>query len=102
MEFEHWVPKEDDDPEDDFINMTITLSTGVKYALNVWTFKFLETARREDQQNGDNLNGKYLVPPDLFVEKLDRRLLEDVVTDMIRTHNLRTEWIVPDEPDSKD
>jgi hypothetical protein len=68
----------------------------------VWTFKFLERARSGDQQNGDNLNGKYLLPPDLFIEKLDRRLLEDVVADMIRTHSLRKELIVADDLDGDD
>jgi hypothetical protein len=101
LEFEHWMPQENDGPEDDFINMGIRLSSGVKYALNVWTFKFLERARRGDQQSGDKLNGKYLVAPDLFVEKLDRQLLEDVVADMIHTHNLCKEWIVPDELDDE-
>ena len=28
VEFEHWVPEENDDPEDDFINMYIELSNG--------------------------------------------------------------------------
>src|SRR5688572_19576504 len=85
LEFEHWVPQEDDDPEDDFINMMIRLSTGTSYALNVWTYKFLERAKQHYQGSGDNLNGKYLLPPDLLVEKLNRRLLEDVVADLIRT-----------------
>ncbi len=102
LEFEHLVPHEDDDPEDDFINVVIKLSTGVSYGLNVWTYKFLERARRCAQQDGDNLNGTYLLPPDLFVEKLDRQLLEDVVADMICTNSLRKELIIADGVDEDD
>ena len=45
LEFEHWEPKPDDDPTDNFFNMQVKLPDGRRYALNVWTFKFLQKAR---------------------------------------------------------
>jgi hypothetical protein len=97
LEFEEWVAKAEDDPEDDFFNMKIRLANGSAYALNVWTYKFLERARRDDLQSGDGLGGKYLLPPDLFVEKLDRELLEGVVSDLIRKDRLKQEWLCPED-----
>ena len=44
LEFEHWVAKPDDDPEDDFCNIRVDLASGEAYALNIWTFKYLEGA----------------------------------------------------------
>ena len=32
-------------------------------------------------------------PPDLFVETLDRKLMEDVVADLIQRNGLRHEWL---------
>ncbi len=101
LEFEYWVPTEDDDPEDDFINMYIQLSTGKHYALNVWTFKFLERSRLYDEQHGDNLSGKYALPPDLFVQRLDRGLLEEIVVDLIRHNRLQDTWLVPLQEESE-
>ena len=97
LEFEYWVPTEDDDPEDDFINMSIHLSDGRHYALNVWTFKILERARLYHEQYGDNLGGKYVLPPDLFVQRLDRKLLEEIVANLIRSKQLLDAWLVPNE-----
>jgi hypothetical protein len=92
LEFELW---EDStyDPEDDFANITITLETGERYALNVWTFKFLNRAHSEDQSSGECLGGRYLVPPDLLVQKLNRAHLEAIVTDLLEKSGLKEEWL---------
>jgi hypothetical protein len=87
LEFELW--HDDFDRDDEFFNMAVILSDGRRYALSVWTYKFLERARREDQETGENLHGAYLAAPDLFVERLDRALLETAINDMIRHHRLR-------------
>ncbi len=106
LEFELWRPMPEIgpqanafDPEDEFCNISITLATGERYALNVWTYNYLARARQDDRATGDNLSGKYLLPPDLFVERLDRQLLEEVVADLIRSGGLRAEWRaeVPDD-----
>ena len=88
--FELWLEWEhgeawNNDPEDDFFNMTVRLPGGRFYGLNVWTYRFLERARQEDLKTGDNLGGAYLLPPDLFVARRDRSLLETVVRDILRT-----------------
>ena len=97
LEFEHWTPQEGDDPEDDFFNMLITMPGGEKYALNVWTYKFLERARRADEESGECLGGKYQVAPDLFVERLDRALMTEVVKDLLADGGLKEEWLVKGE-----
>lgn len=73
LEFEHWVANEQDNPYNDFFNMHVILPDGKKYALNVWTFKYLEQAQCEAKDMGEFLGGQYLLAPDLFVERLDRQ-----------------------------
>ena len=94
LEFEHWVWSDADDPEDDFFNMEISFPDGRKYALNVWTFKFLDRARQDDRATGENLSSCHLHPPDLFIERLDRKLVVEVVRDMMDRHGLKDEWLV--------
>ncbi|KYG03652.1 hypothetical protein BE21_50570 [Sorangium cellulosum] len=99
LEFEHWISPPDEDLTDGFFNMLIGLPDGTKYAVNVWTYKMLESARREAAQQGESLFGRYLDAPDLFVERMDRSLLEAVVADMIASGRLRDSWRVA--PESK-
>lgn len=96
LEFEHWEWKPDDDPTDDFFNMQVTLPDGRRYALNVWTFKFLQRARYPwpyDESIGKP--EEYLLPPDLFVEYLDRGLLERIVGRMLASGEMKPEWLYP-------
>jgi hypothetical protein len=94
LEFEHWLSPADEDPTDEFFTMLISLPNGTKYSLNVWTYKVLESARREAARTGEGLFGRYLEPPDLFVERMDRALLESVVADMVASGRLREGWRV--------
>ena len=101
LEFEWQEPCEEDDPEDDFFNMIITLLDGRKYALNVWTYRFLNRAVAESRREGQNLNGAYLRAPDLFVARRDRPLLEAIVADLLQRGRLADEWLLPpEEPDN--
>src|SRR5882672_6947821 len=93
LEFEQWEPTEADDPENDFFNMEIHLTTGETYTLNVWTFGFLDVARNVCETMGEHLKGKYLLAPDLFVERLDRKLMESIVADLIKDQSLKKEWL---------
>ncbi len=101
LEFEHYIPKPDDDPEDDFCNIRIDLANGEAYALNVWTFKFLERAHREDERTGENLSGHYLISPDLLVTRLDRATMEKVFTDLVQTEQLKQEWLIPPDTETQ-
>lgn len=94
LEFEHWVPNEQDNLDNDFFNMHVILPDGKKYTLNVWTFKYLEQARCEVKDTGEYLGGKYLLPPDLFVERLDRKLLEEIFAELIKDGYMKDEWLV--------
>ena len=89
-------------PDDDFCNIAITPSNGEVYALNVWTYKLLERLNLSNRRTGDNLGGKYLEPPDLFIERLDRQLFTEVVADLIRRDRLRAEWRVEPSDDPLD
>ena len=94
LEFEHWVPQDGDDAADDFFNLQVKLADGRAYALNVWTFEYLSRAVRECHGMGEHLGGSYLPAPDLFVERLDRELLEGVVSDLIANGGLLPHWEV--------
>jgi hypothetical protein len=80
------------DPENDFFNMIITLGSGERYGLNVWTYNYLQSARRQAEQSGENLKGAYLLTPDLLVRRCDRGELEAIVREMIRTGQLYEQW----------
>jgi hypothetical protein len=97
LEFEHWVRQEGDDPVDDIFNMQIVIHGGKKYTLNVWTYKAIRRAVKDCRESGECLEGAYLLPPDLFVYRTDRRLLERIVADLIAQGGLRKEWEVPDQ-----
>lgn len=101
LEFEHLLPQKDDDPEDDYFNMMLTLPDGKKYALNVWTFKYLSRAVQECRVSGEHLGGSYLPGPDLFIERLDRKLLENVVADLVAKGGLLPQWEVQDQRDEE-
>ncbi|HTN86450.1 MAG TPA: hypothetical protein VL242_22270 [Sorangium sp.] len=100
LEFEHWVAPTGEDPANDFFNMGITLPSGARYALNVWTYRAVEAARRDAALAGENLSGRYLEPPDLLVERMDRALLEAVVGDLLARNALREAWRVAEEPET--
>ena len=76
------------DTENEFANIHVDLPDGRHYGINVWTFKFFESAIRQDQENGENLNGIYLLPPDLFVRKLTRDCIEKTIADLLRQGDL--------------
>jgi hypothetical protein len=101
LEFEHLEPREGDDPEDDFFNMQITVHGGKKYALNVWTYKVLGRMVQDCRESGECLEGAYLPPPDLFVQRLDRSLLERIVADLITQGELKKEWEIPAPADGE-
>jgi hypothetical protein len=96
LEFEHTVPPPDNDPADGFENMHVRLSDGRKYALNVWTFKFLRRARFPwPYIDTSGQPSEYVVAPDLFVERLDRPTLERVVRHLLTNGEMKPEWLCP-------
>jgi hypothetical protein len=87
LEFEHadfrpW------DPSDDFCNLRVTLVDGRRYAFNVWTYSYFERACKESRESAEELQGSFLLPPDLFVEELTRNRLEEVMRHLITTGQL--------------
>ncbi len=97
LEFELWQSVPEFDPADDFFNMTVKLTDGSEFALNVWTYKFLSRAITDCKESGEGLGGKYLFPPDLFVERLDRGLMEEIVSDLIARGQMKQHWLVAPE-----
>ncbi len=90
--FKLWLEFEESSPwdniENDFANIGVNTLDGRRYGINVWTFKFLESAIKLDEENGENLNGLYLTPPDLFVKELSRDCIEKSIADLLEKGNL--------------
>lgn len=92
-EFKLWLEFEAVDPENwdienEFANIHVDLPDGRHYGINVWTYKFLETSVKYDQVSGENLNGLYQRPPDLFVKELTRDCIEKTIMDLLKKRNL--------------
>jgi hypothetical protein len=109
QEFELWLEFEIGDPTQpgnrptqNFANIRIKVADGRRYALNVWTFDFLPHARYpwpyETQPAGTS--SRYVVGPDLFVERLDRATIESVVAEMIARGELKPEWLLREDDDT--
>ena len=86
--FKLWLEFEEVDPgnwdiKNEFANIQVDLPDGRQYGINVWTFKYLQSAVQENKINGDNLKGLYQTPPDLFVEELTRECIERTIADLL-------------------
>lgn len=92
-EFKLWLEFEAVEPDNwditnEFANIHVTLQDGRQYGINVWTYKFLESSIQLDFETGNNLNGLYQSPPDLFVKELTRDCIEKTITDLLSKGNL--------------
>ncbi|TDW52606.1 hypothetical protein EV144_1011297 [Flavobacterium sp. 270] len=91
-DFELWLEFEEvgDDwkIDSDFCNIHVYMKDGRKYGLNVWTYDFVKTAAEYDKNVGNNLNGLYLIPPDLLVEELTRNCIEKTIQDLLTIDDL--------------
>lgn len=89
IKFTLWLEFEEVEPgnwdiTNEFCNVIVSLEDGRKCGLNVWTYQFLETSVKMDRESGDNLQGLYLIPPDLFVKELTRSCIEASIADLLR------------------
>jgi hypothetical protein len=101
--FELWIELEElvdcstDDSIQNFCNIAVLLPDGRRYAMNVWTFDFLPLARYpwpyEAKENQEL--AKYIHPPDLFVERLDRSTLEAVIKELLEKNEMNPDWLYP-------
>lgn len=92
-DFTLWLEFEVVDPgnwdvENEFANIHVDLPDGRHYGINVWTYRFLETSIKDDQINGNNLNGLYQTPPDLLVKELTRDCIEKTIKDLLKKGDL--------------
>ncbi|WP_234856524.1 hypothetical protein [Acinetobacter junii] len=98
LEFELYENQSDRDSNVDFANVHVILPDGRKYALNVWTFDFFSHARYPwPYEIGEGVASEYLLPPDLFVSRLDRQTLKHVIGLMLARNELKDEWLIPDD-----
>jgi len=99
MEARIWIEAEHlADDVDDFCNIAIYLSTGERYALNVWTFDFFAVAQAEGEMHASPaVKHLYMHPPDLFVKDLTRSTIEKVVVDVIERGRLPQRCLMPDD-----
>jgi len=86
----------------DFCNVAVYLSTGDRFALNVWTFDFFAEARADGELHGSpDVKHLYLHPPDLFVQDLTRPTIEKVIVDILEGGRLPARCLMPDDaPDA--
>ncbi len=100
--FELWLEIELGDPSqqanrppENFCNISVTLPDRRRYALNVWTFDFLLLARYPwpYELGVEHAPAKYVLPPDLFVERLDRATIEVVISEMLANNQMKSEWL---------
>ena len=92
LEFEE-VDQHNWDKDNQFCNIHVKLADGKEYGMSVWTFKYLETAVKQDAAAGHHLGGLYQKPPDLFVKELTRNCIEQSIADLIKQGDL--EKILP-------
>lgn len=90
-------------PEENFANIKVIIEDGRQYALNIWTFDFFPHARKEwpYDQNSPSEESKYMLPPDLFVEKLDRMTIDQVVKELLAKDEMKEEWLCSEETEWK-
>jgi argininosuccinate synthase len=92
-DFEIWFEFEavdfsQSDMKNEAANIQVNLVDGRRYGINVWTYNFLKTTVEIDEISGENLNGLYQSPPDLFVQILSRECIEKTISDLLRKGNL--------------
>jgi hypothetical protein len=94
-----WIEAEElADDVNDFCNIAVYLSTGHRYALNVWTFDFFATARADGELHASpEAKHLYMHPPDLFVQDLTRPTIEAAVVDILERGRLPAHCLMPDE-----
>ena len=88
LEFEHYArgyPAASDDPRVDYCNAMLTLPDGTSCGLNVWTFGYLSWLLQH-HEDGSTLEQprRFLLPPDLLVEVLDRASIEQAIRLLLR------------------
>lgn len=92
-DFKLWLEFEEVDlgnweTKNNFCNIHVVINDGRMYGINVWTYDFFKTSIQSDKTLGNNLNGLYLIPPDLFVDELTRDCIEKTIRDLLSIGNL--------------
>lgn len=93
MNFSLWLEFEEVEPDNwdihnEFANVIVELADGRRYGINVWTFKFFETALSLDREQGATNADLYIKPPDLFVKELSRECIHRTIHDLLQKGNL--------------
>lgn len=71
------------DMKNEFCNIGVDLFDGRYYGINVWTYKYFETAIAQDIISGENNGGSYISPPDLLVKDLTEACIEAAISDLL-------------------
>jgi hypothetical protein len=87
LEFKE-VDSDNWDIQNEFCNIHVDLEDGRHYGINVWTYKYLETAVNENKKTEQNLRGLYQIPPDLFVKELSRECIQQTIEDLLKIDDL--------------
>jgi len=86
-------------PTENFCNIEVKVDDGRRYALNVWTYDFLPYARFEwPYEIGlEEKASSYVLPPDIFIERLDRPTVERAVKDLFDNNEMQDIWLCDEE-----
>ncbi|MEE8296022.1 MAG: hypothetical protein V3R64_09955 [Sphingomonadales bacterium] len=80
---------EDVDPDDDNIDLVVTLSDGRRFSASVFTMKNIEKLMKKDAETGEALHGKYFFCPDmLIVKNLTHKNIQDTLDDLAKDETL--------------
>lgn len=72
-------------PNDDNVDIVVTLSDGRRFSGTFFTLKNVETLMKRWKESGECLNGLYFFTPDcVIVKKLTQEIVEATVRDMIK------------------
>ncbi len=92
LEFEHWLPRADDDPTNDFFNMILEFADGRTIGFTVCTIRYYRDHIQEilhQLQESVDQHG-YAMTFDLIVEKMERAYLEELVMRLVSENKLPT------------
>ncbi|HZG16485.1 MAG TPA: hypothetical protein VE710_15955 [Candidatus Bathyarchaeia archaeon] len=76
---------EEFDLTDEHTDVIVTFSNRSKWVASFYTYKNIETIRKQRQKSGENLSGGYFWTTDLIlIDEVSRKRIEAVIEDLIK------------------
>lgn len=90
VEHEEWQP---DNKPNDYFNAQVTTTAGLVYAVSVLVLKYVHQSMEEESEGLQC--ERFLVCPDMIVEKSDRASLESIFSALVESGRMPQNWLVP-------